>query len=104
MPTPTHPNEETVDAVARSLHRHHEERCKGTWKYDDLDETWRNEYRDRAGEIITALQGTETVEEATMYLAKKWCQHGPALAKMLVYAHARITETLSDVPTLKETK
>ena len=102
-------NDTYVDDVALSLHRHHEERCKGPWpnmwtKYADLDSVRRNEYRDRAGEIITALQGNETVEEATMYLAKKWCHHGPALAKMLVYAHERITETLSDVPHLKETK
>lgn len=109
MPTPTPLNETYVDAVARSLHRHHEARRKGPWpntwtKYDDLDAPGRNEYRDRAGEIITALHGTETVEEAADNLAKVWCPHGPAMAKYTPYAHARITETLSDVPTLKETK
>ena len=98
-----------VDDVALSLHRHHEERCKGPWpnmwpKYADLDSVRRNEYRDRAGEIITAVQGTDTLDEATMYLAALWCPHGPAMVKYMAYARDRITETLSDVPTLKETK
>lgn len=109
MPTPTQPNETHVDAVARSLHRHHEARHKGPWpnmwaEYDNLDEKYRNEYRNRAAEVITAVQGTESVEEAAVYLAKVWCPHGSALAKYMPYARERITETLSDVPTLKETK
>lgn len=105
-----HPiDEETVDAVAISLHRHVEARRKGPWpnmwtKYADLDEKYRNEYRGRAGEIITAVQGTDTVDKAAMYLATLWCSHGPAKAKYVAYAIDRINETLSDVPTLKETK
>lgn len=64
-----HPvDEETVDAVSISLHRHHEARRKGSWpnmwaKYADLDENCRNEYRARAGEIIVAVQGAATVAE-----------------------------------------
>lgn len=105
-----HPiDEETVDAVARSLHRHHEARRKGPWpnmwtKYAALDEESRNEYRARAGEIITAVQGTATLDKAANALATLWCSHGPAKAKYVAYARERITETLSDVPTLKETK
>lgn len=105
-----HPiDEETVDAVAISLHRHHEARRKGPWpnmwtKYADLDEKSRNEYRARAGEIITAVQGTATLDKAANALATLWCSHGPAKAKYVAYARERITETLSDVPTLKETK
>lgn len=102
-------NETHVDAVARSLHRHHEERHKGLWpniwdEYDNLDEKYRNEYRDRAGELITAVQDTDTLDEAAMYLAALWCPYGPAMDKYMPYARKRITETLSDVPTLKETK
>lgn len=102
-------DEETVDAVAISLHRHHEARSKGSWpnmwaKYADLDENCRNEYRARAGEIIVAVQGSATVDEAAMYLATLWCAHGPAKARYMAYARERINETLSDVPTLKETK
>lgn len=109
MPTPTPLNETHVDAVARSLHRHHEARHKGIWpniwdEYDNLDEKYRNEYRNRATEVIKAVQGTDTLDEATMYLAALWCPHGPAMVKYMPYAHERITETLSDVPTLKETK
>lgn len=105
-----HPvDEETVDAVAISLHRHHEARSKGSWpnmwaKYADLDENCRNEYRARAGEIIVAVQGAATVDEAAMYLATLWCAHGPAKARYMAYARERVNETLSDVPTLKETK
>ena len=105
-----HPiDEETVDAVAISLHRHIEARRKGPWpnmwtKYADLDDKSRNEYRDRAGEIITAVQGAATLDKAAMYLATLWCSHGPALYSYKAYARERITETLSDVPTLKETK
>lgn len=105
-----HPiDEETVDAVAISLHRHYEYRRKGPWpnmwaKYDDLDAPCRNEYRDRAGEIIVAVQGSATVDEAAMYLATLWRAHGPAMARYMAYARERINETLSDVPTLKETK
>ena len=73
-------------------------------KYADLDETCRNEYRDRAGEIITAVQGTATLDKAANALATLWCSHGPAKAKYVAYAIERINETLSDVPTLKETK
>lgn len=102
-------DEETVDDVAISLHRHHEARRKGPWpnmwtKYADLDGKYRNEYRERAAEVVMALQGAETIEEATTYLAALWCSHGPALARYTVYARERINETLSDVPTLKETK
>lgn len=109
MPTPTPLNETHVDAVARSLHRHHESRHKGLWpniwdKYDDLDEKYRNEYRDRAAEVITAVQGTDTIDEATLHLAALWCTYGPAMVKYMPYAQARITETLSDVPNLKENK
>lgn len=108
MTTHTH-NEETVDAVAISLHRHHEARRKGPWpnmwtKYDALDETCCNEYRARAGEIITAVQGTATLDKAADALATVWCSHGPAKAWYAAYALERINETLSDVPTLKETK
>lgn len=105
-----HPiDEETVDAVAISLHRHHEARRKGSWpnmwaRYADLDDKYRNEYRDRAEEIIRAIQGTATVDEAAMYLATLWRAHGPAMARYMAYARERINETLSDVPTLKETK
>ena len=100
---------ETVDAVAISLHRHHEARRKGPWpnmwtKYADLDEKYRNEYRTRAGEIITAVQGTATLDKAADALATLWCSHGPAKARYAAYALERINETLSDVPTLKETK
>lgn len=102
-------DEETVDAVAISLHRHYEARRKGPWpnmwtKYDDLDAPCRNEYRDRAGEIVTAIQGTDTLDKAAMYLATLWCPHGPARSRYAAYARERINETLSDVPTLKETK
>lgn len=102
-------NEETVDAVASSLHRHHEARAIGSWpnmwtKYDDLNSVSRDEYRDRAAELIEAVQGTDTLDEAANALAMVWCRHGPALAKYVAYAHERITETLSDVPHLKETK
>ena len=102
-------NEETVDAVARSLHRHHDRRRLGPWpgrwrKYDDLDTSCRDEYRDRAGEIITAVQGTETTDEAADTLARLYVHRGPALTKYTAYFHDRITETLSDVPTLKDTK
>ena len=102
-------NEETVDAVARSLHRHHDRRRLGPWpgrwrKYDDLDTSCRDEYRDRAREIITAVQGTDTTDEAAKALATLWGDHGPAMVKYIPYARERITETLSDVPTLKDTK
>ena len=108
MTTHTH-NEETVDAVAISLHRHIEARRKGPWpnmwtKYADLDEKYRNEYRARAAEVVMAVQGTATLDKAADALATLWCSHGPAKAKYVAYAIERINETLSDVPTLKETK
>lgn len=107
---PTHNlNEETVDAVARSLHRHHDQRRLGPWpgkwcKYDDLDTVCREEFRYRAAEVIVAVQGTDTLDEAATALAMVWCSHGPALSTYVAYARERITETLSDVPHLKETK
>lgn len=99
----------SVDAVAISLHRHREARRKGPWpnmwtKYADLDEESRNEYRARAGEIITAVQGTATLDKAVDALAALWRNPGPAKARYTAYARERLTETLSDVPTLKETK
>lgn len=109
MSTPNHCDEATVDAVARSLHRHYEYRRRGPWPntwtaYDDLDAGSRNEYCTRAVEVIVAIQDNDTVEEAADDLASLWCNHGPARVMFAVFAYHRINETLSDVPHLKETK
>lgn len=106
-----HHDLETVTAVAKSLHAHHDRRARmragNMWnerKWADLDDVCREEFMDVAANIVMAVQGTETTNEAADTLARLYAHHGPALTKYAAYFHARITETLSDVPGLTSTK